>query len=162
VEISRDKLNMFIIAFLIENPQYFTLQVPIKQAFKLLLELDNSFDAMIDLLYFNYGSLLLPDILRPKFSPRYMTNHSVTRTSTHKERKDLTEFKASKVSYSQKSDSHILKPSGNSKTLGDDNPIQIKDENTPDEQPEEQAEPQPCLTEHFGKLPYSKYLYSKS
>jgi hypothetical protein len=38
VEISRDKLHMFIIAFLIENPQYFTLQVPIKQAFKLLLD----------------------------------------------------------------------------------------------------------------------------
>ena len=142
---------MFIIAFLIENPQYFTLQVPIKQAFKLLLELDNSFDAMIDLLYFNYGSLLLPDILRPKFSPRYMTNYSVTRTSTHKERKDLTEFKANKALHSEKSDSHILKPSGNSKkTLGDDNHIQIKDENLP----EEQTQSQPEVTEDVGKFPY--------
>ena len=84
VEISRDKLHMFIIAFLIENPKYFTLQIPMKQAFKLLLDLDNSFDALIDLLYFSFGSLVLPDILRPKFSPRNMTHYSQIKTTTHK------------------------------------------------------------------------------
>ncbi|CAI2369270.1 unnamed protein product [Moneuplotes crassus] len=72
VEISRDKLHLFIIAFLIENPKYFTLQLPMKQAFKLLLDLDNSFEALIDLLYFKHGSLVLPDIFRPQFSPRNM------------------------------------------------------------------------------------------
>eukprot|EP00344_Euplotes_crassus_P005564 CAMPEP_0197016560 /NCGR_PEP_ID=MMETSP1380-20130617/78798_1 /TAXON_ID=5936 /ORGANISM="Euplotes crassus, Strain CT5" /LENGTH=124 /DNA_ID=CAMNT_0042443475 /DNA_START=89 /DNA_END=460 /DNA_ORIENTATION=- len=43
-----------------------------KQAFKLLLDLDNSFEALIDLLYFKHGSLVLPDIFRPQFSPRNM------------------------------------------------------------------------------------------
>lgn len=72
IEISRDKLHMFIIAFLIEKAKYYTMQVPIKQAFKLLLELDNSFDALIDLLYFSHNRLLLPDFLRGKFSPRHI------------------------------------------------------------------------------------------
>ena len=45
VEISRDKFNMFVIAFMIDKPKYYTLTVHIKQAFKLLMDLDNSFDA---------------------------------------------------------------------------------------------------------------------
>lgn len=85
VEISRDKLYMFIIAFLIEKAKYYTMQIPIKQAFKLLLELDNNFDAMIDLLYFNYNTLLLPDFLRSKFSPRQMGHNSISHTTSHKE-----------------------------------------------------------------------------
>ncbi len=82
VEMSRNKLHMFIIAFLIENPKYFTLQLPMKQAFKLLLDLDNSFDALIDLLYFRHGSLVLPDIFRSQFSPRNMG--AAIRTTTNK------------------------------------------------------------------------------
>jgi len=61
------------------------MQVPIKQAFKLLLELDNSFDALIDLLYLNYDTLLLPDFLRTKFSPRHMGDTSYVRTASHKD-----------------------------------------------------------------------------
>lgn len=85
VEISRDKLHMFIIAFLLENPKYFTMQVPIKQAFKLLLELDNSFDTLVSLLYFNYNTLLLPDFIRTKFSPRFLSDMSISRTTSNKE-----------------------------------------------------------------------------
>lgn len=85
VEISRDKLHLFIIAFLIEKAKYYTMQIPIKQAFKLLLELDNSFDALIDLLYLNYDTLLLPDFLRTKFSPRHMGETSYVRTASHKD-----------------------------------------------------------------------------
>mmetsp|Transcript_17258 Transcript_17258/g.15240 ORF Transcript_17258/g.15240 Transcript_17258/m.15240 type:complete len:170 (+) Transcript_17258:91-600(+) len=85
VEISRDKLHMFIIAFLIENPKFFTLQLPMKQAFKLLLDLENSFDALIELLYFQYGSLVLPDIIKPNFSPRNMTQYAQPRSTANKD-----------------------------------------------------------------------------
>ena len=83
VEISRDKLHLFIIAFLIEKAKYYTMQIPIKQAFKLLLELDNSFDALIDLLYFNYNTLLLPDFLRTKFSPRQMSKLNMSQATSN-------------------------------------------------------------------------------
>lgn len=85
VEISRDKLHMYIIAFLIEKAKYYTMQIPIKQAFKLLFELDNSFDTMVDLLYFSYNTLLLPDFLRTKFSPRQVNNFSISNIATNKE-----------------------------------------------------------------------------
>lgn len=85
VEISRDKLYMFIIAFLIDKAKYFTMQLPIKQAFKLLFELDNSFDAMIDLLYFDYNTLLLPDFLRTKFSPRQMGSFSISQATNNRD-----------------------------------------------------------------------------
>lgn len=81
---------MFIIAFLIENPKYYTLQLPMKQAFKLLLDLDNSFEALIDLLYFKHGSLVLPDIFRSQFSPRNMG--TAVRTTTNKDFPHFTAF----------------------------------------------------------------------
>lgn len=73
------------------------------------------------MLYFNYGSLLLPDVLTSRFSPRQLINHSAVRTTSNKDKKEFSEFNKSKVSVSQNSDSHILKPSENSKqTLGND------------------------------------------
>lgn len=91
VEISRDKLHMYIIAFLIEKAKYYTMQIPIKQAFKLLFELDNSFDTMVDLLYFNYNTLLLPDFIRTKFSPRQTNNFSIANITTNKEFQNYNE-----------------------------------------------------------------------
>lgn len=85
IEISRDKLHLFIIAFLIEKAKYYTLQLPIKKAFKLLLDLDNSFDALIGLLYFNYNTLLIPDIQREKFSPRHIPHTSTNFNTTQHE-----------------------------------------------------------------------------
>ena len=76
---------MYIIAFLIEKAKYYTMQIPIKQAFKLLFELENSFDNMVDLLYFNYNTLLLPDFLRTKFSPRPANNFSISQLTNNKE-----------------------------------------------------------------------------
>ncbi|CAI2365166.1 unnamed protein product [Moneuplotes crassus] len=90
VEVSRDKLHMFIIAFLIENPKYYTLQIPMKQAFKLLLDLENSFEALIGLLYFKHKRLVLPDIFRPQFSPRNMAVG--TRTTTNKDSQQKRAF----------------------------------------------------------------------
>lgn len=98
VEISRDKLHLFIIAFRIEPSKsksgysYYTMQIPIKQAFKLLMELDNSFDALVGLLYLNYNTLLLPDFLRTKFSPRNMHQFGISRTTTNKEGSRPTSF----------------------------------------------------------------------
>jgi len=91
VEISRDKLNLFVISFLIEPSksktgfEYYTLQLPMKQAFKLFMELDNSFDALVDLLYIKHNTLLLPNFLRAKFSPRNLANHSTSRTTTNQD-----------------------------------------------------------------------------
>jgi hypothetical protein len=82
VEISRDKLHLFIIAFLIEKAKYYTMQIPIKQAFKLLLELDNSFDALVGMLYFSYNTLLLPDIIRNKFSPRQLGHLNMSQATS--------------------------------------------------------------------------------
>ena len=101
VEISRDKLHMFIIAFAIDKAKYFTMQMPIKQAFKLLLELDNSFDAIIDLLYFNYNTLLLPDFLRSKFSPRQINKLSISQHTSNEgssRMQDLTNLTMEKAS----------------------------------------------------------------
>ena len=91
VEISRDKLYMFIIAFLIDKAKYYTMQLPIKQAFKLLFELENSFEAMIDLLYFDYNTLLLPDFLRNKYSPRITGSYSISQVTNNKESSKILE-----------------------------------------------------------------------
>jgi hypothetical protein len=99
VEISRDKLHLFIIAFRIEPSKsksgysYYTMQIPIKQAFKLLMELDNSFDSLIGLLYLNYNTLLLPDFLRTKFSPRNIHQYGISRTTTNQEGSRPTSFR---------------------------------------------------------------------
>jgi hypothetical protein len=70
-------------------------------------------------------------------------NYSAVRTTTNKDKKEFSDFGKSKVSASQKSDSHILKPSENSKqTLGNDKSIkQMQEKVVPKEKEKSLADP---------------------
>lgn len=57
VEVSRNKINMFVIAFSIQQAAYSTLQIPIKIAYKLISQCSNNFDLLISKLRFKNGSL---------------------------------------------------------------------------------------------------------
>lgn len=52
---------MFIIVFSIQKAKYQTIELPIKDAYKLLQECDNNFKTLVSLLSFSYGTLCLKD-----------------------------------------------------------------------------------------------------
>ena len=52
---------MYIIVFSIVKAKYQTLQVPIKQAYRMIQDCDNQFEKLVKRVYFKYGRILLRD-----------------------------------------------------------------------------------------------------
>ena len=85
---------MYIIVFSIVKAHYQKMEIPIKHAYRLIQDCENSFDRLVSLIYFKYGKIKLRHPTGKRSGARSRQSHSV---QTHDEDQSEAEYNDSEI-----------------------------------------------------------------